>query len=53
MDRKLEAVAKAIFWEMNAIMHDHEDNWRKCDKQNVYRDCAKAALAAAAHFSVK
>jgi hypothetical protein len=47
---KLEAVAKAIYWEMNSIMHDHEECWRDCGKQDTYRDCAKAALAAAAHF---
>ena len=49
-ERKLDAVAKAIFWEMNSIMHDHDDEWGKCDKKNVYRDCARAALTAAGHF---
>lgn len=48
--RRLEAVAKAIFCEMNSIMHDHEDEWSKCNKQVIYRDCARAALVAAAHF---
>lgn len=48
--QKLEAVAKAIFWEMNAVMHDHADAWKQCDKKVVYRDCARAALSAALHF---
>lgn len=50
MDRKLEAVAKAIYWEMNAVMHDHEKNWRESGKKALYRDCARAALVAASHF---
>ena len=48
---KLEAVAKAIFWEINSVMHDHDECWRTCDKQNVYRDCARAAIVAAAHYN--
>ncbi len=47
--QKLERVAKAIFWELRAVMHDHDELWRKCDNQNVYRDCARAAIVAAAH----
>lgn len=47
---KLEAVAKSIYWEMNAVMHDHDKNWRECDKKEIYRDCARAALVAASHF---
>jgi hypothetical protein len=47
---KLEAVAKAIYWEMNAVMHDHEECWASCGKQDIYRDCARAALTAMAHF---
>ncbi len=42
---KRENVAKAILWRMNSIMHDHEDEWRKSLQQNVYRDCAEAALS--------
>jgi hypothetical protein len=43
--QKRERVAKAIFWRMNSIMHDHEENWRTCGKREIYRDCADAALA--------
>jgi hypothetical protein len=50
VDRKLEAVAKAIFWEMNSVMHDHDKVWKASKQQGVYRDCARAALVAAAHF---
>ena len=49
-ERKLEAVAKAIFWEMNSVMHDHSGAWAKTNNKNVYRDCARAALTAAGHF---
>jgi hypothetical protein len=51
--RKLESVAKAIFCEMNSVMHDHEECWENCGKQDIYRDCARAALLAAAAELVK
>lgn len=42
----MENIAKAIFWCMNSIMHDHNELWAKCDKKNVYFDCARAAHVA-------
>ena len=47
--QKLERVAMAIFWEMNAVMHDHAIAWKRCDKKIVYRDAARAAIATLAH----
>jgi hypothetical protein len=45
-----EAVAMAIFCEMNSIMHSHEECWQNCGQQAIYRDCARAALRAATQF---
>lgn len=45
-ERDIDRAAKAIFWRMNAVMHDHDAEWRKCLNKIVYRDCAAAALAA-------
>jgi hypothetical protein len=43
-DAVLEA-AKAIFWEMNSVMQDHEKEWRNAN-QSIWIDCAKAAIRA-------
>jgi hypothetical protein len=42
----IERIARAIFFRMNSVMHDHEKLWRECLQQNVYRDCARAAVEA-------
>lgn len=48
-DEEVEAAAKATFFCMNCIMHDHEKEWRKADRLHgvVWRDVARAALTAA------
>ena len=43
---EVEAVARAIYWEMNSVMHDHNKLWRGTDNKVVYRDCARAAIQA-------
>lgn len=43
--KKIGKMAKAIFLEMNSIMHDHDAEWNKCN-QKIYFDCAEAADAA-------
>ena len=51
-DRMIWAAAKAAYFEMNSIMHDHEKLWaaeRKL-KGGVWYDVAKAALAAAVQY---
>lgn len=45
---EIEAAAKATYWCMNAIMHDHDQVWRDCKQQEVWRDVARAALQSAA-----
>lgn len=47
---QIEAAAKAIYFCQHSIMHDHERLWVAEDKLrgDVWRDCAKAALTAAA-----
>ena len=42
----VERVAKAIFWSMCSIMHDHDKLWHKTDKKEIYLDVARAAIAA-------
>ena len=46
MSDDLERVAKAIFWSMNSIMHNHEKLWLTSNKKVVYLDVAHAAIAA-------
>jgi hypothetical protein len=51
-DRMIWAAAKAAYFEMNSVMHDHEKLWsaeRKL-KGNVWYDVAKRALEAAAKY---
>lgn len=43
-DGIVERAAKRLFWCMNSIMHDHEENWRQSHQQALYRECASAAL---------
>ena len=40
-----ERVARAIYFNMNCVMHDHDELWRDCN-QAIYRDCARAAIEA-------
>lgn len=48
---EIEAAAKAAYWCMNTIMHDHDQVWRDCKQQEVWRDVARAALQSAARVA--
>lgn len=51
-DRMVTAAAKAAFFEMNSIVHDHDQAWKEENKLrgSVWRDVARAALKAAAEY---
>lgn len=38
-------IAKAWFWRMHAVMHDHEECWRQFQKKAIYLDGADAIVA--------
>lgn len=44
-DEDIERAAKAIFWTLQSIMHDHERHWAECRVKVAYRDAARAALS--------
>ncbi len=44
---QIEAAAQALFFCQNAIMHNHQLEWRKANKK-LWQECAAAALTAAA-----
>lgn len=45
-DSMIERVARAIWQTMNSIMHDHDNLWQKNKQKIIYRDSARAAIAA-------